>query len=292
MHEAGELHLRVAKSIPAGHLEAAVEEGRRTGDGDEWLRTGPVKIFGDGALGSHTCHMSEPFAGEPGNTGIEVTAPPELERLIARASGAGIAVATHAIGDRANALVVGAHHRTRELWHGRLRHRIEHAQHLRDETITQMAALGLVASMQPVHVAGDLDLVTSLLPDPRLRSFAWRSMLDAGVPLAFGSDAPVATPDPFLGMVAALTRARQDGTPAGGWQPEQRLTRAEALAAYTAGSAYAMGEPWRGGVLAPGRFADLVVVDRDILGDSVESLRGTRVLTTVVGGLVRWSRGD
>lgn len=147
LRDAGELKLRVHKAIPLVHLEAAIAEGRRTGQGDDWIHTGPVKIFSDGALGSHTCHMSRSFAGEHGNVGIAVTPNEDLVRLFARAAGAGIAVATHAIGDRANRLVIDAYETV-----GRtpgLRHRIEHAQHLRPADLARMATLGIVASMQP-----------------------------------------------------------------------------------------------------------------------------------------------
>lgn len=289
LHAAGELVIRVRKSIPAAHLEEAVAQGRRTGDGDEWFRTGSVKIFADGALGSHTCHMSAEFDGEPGNAGICVTPPAELDRLIALASGAGIAVATHAIGDRANAAALDAYERTRDLWYGRLRHSIEHVQHIKPDDLLRMAALGVVASMQPAHAPSDIDLVESLLAGRGLLSYAWASVLAAGVPLAFGSDAPVETPDPFEGLGAAVLRTRPDGTPDGGWQPEERLTMAQALRAYTEQP----GDPAhaaRTGRLTPGRLADFVVLDRDPLGESPEAVRTTGVRATYVGGSQRWSR--
>ncbi|PWU56079.1 amidohydrolase [Micromonospora sp. S4605] len=289
LRAAGELKLRVHKAIPMSHLDAAIAEGRRTGQGDDWFRTGPVKIFSDGALGSHTCHMSEPFAGEHGNVGIAVTPYEDLVKLFGRAAEAGIAVATHAIGDQANHLVIDAYQAI-----GRtpgLRHRIEHAQHLRAGDLPRMARLGIVASMQPVHCTSDIDLVDTLLAGHDLASYAWRGMLDAGVPLAFGSDAPVEHPNPFPALYAAVTRTRPDGTPAGGWQPEQRLSMAEALAAHTLGAARAAGEEERKGVLAPGMLADFIAVDTDPLRESPEAVLRTRVLTTVVGGEIRWQRG-
>ncbi|SCF02764.1 hypothetical protein GA0074695_2959 [Micromonospora viridifaciens] len=288
LHDAGELKLRIHKAIPMVHLEAAIAEGRRTGQGDDWFRTGPVKIFSDGALGSHTCHMSKSFAGEHGNVGIAVTPYEDLVRLFARAAGAGIAVATHAIGDRANHLVIDAYEAV-----GRtpgLRHRIEHAQHLRPADLARMARLGVVASMQPVHCTSDIDLVDSLLAGHDLASYAWRGMLDAGVALAFGSDAPIESPDPFAALYAAVTRARPDGTPAGGWQPEQRLSMAEAVSAHTLGAACAAGEDDRKGVLAPGKLADFIAVDTDPYRESPDAVLRTKVMTTVVGGEVRWQR--
>ncbi|MET8389699.1 amidohydrolase [Streptosporangium canum] len=286
LREAGELKLRVHKAIPMIHLEAAIAEGRRTGQGDDWFRTGPVKIFSDGALGSHTCHMGESFAGEQGNVGIAVTPYEELVKLFGTAAGAGIAVATHAIGDQANHLVIDAYEAI-----GRtagLRHRIEHAQHLRTGDLTRMARLGIVASMQPVHCTSDIDLVDSLLAGHELASYAWRGMLNVGVALAFGSDAPVEHPNPFAALYAAVTRTRTDGTPAGGWQPEQRLSMGEALTAHTLGAAYAAGEEDRKGVLAPGKLADFIAVDTDPFVESPDAVLRTKVMTTVVGGEVRW----
>ncbi|SEM46800.1 amidohydrolase [Nonomuraea pusilla] len=286
LRDTGELKLRVHKAIPMTHLEAAVAEGRRTGQGDDWFRTGPVKIFSDGALGSHTCHMSEPFAGDHDNTGIAVTPYEELVRLYRLAADAGIAVATHAIGDQANHLVIDAYEAVGHT--PGLRHRIEHAQHLLPADLARMARLGVVASMQPVHCTSDIDLVDALLAGRELASYAWRGMLNAGVALAFGSDAPVEHPNPFAALYAAATRTRTDGTPAGGWQPEQRLSMAEAITAHTLGSAYAAGEEDRKGVLTPGMLADFLAVDTDPYTEPAEAVLRTTVLTTVVGGEVRW----
>ncbi|MER7128293.1 amidohydrolase [Streptosporangium saharense] len=284
LREAGELRLRVHKAIPMNHLDAAIAEGRRTGQGDDWVRTGPVKIFSDGALGSHTCHMHTAFAGEPDNNGIAVTPYEDLVRLFSKAAGAGIAVATHAIGDRANHLVIDAY----EVIGARagLRHRIEHAQHLLPGDLSRMARLGVVASMQPVHCTSDIDLVDTLLTGHELASYAWRGMLNVGVALAFGSDAPVEHPNPFAALYAAVTRSRPDGTPAGGWQPEQRLSMGEAVTAHTLGAAYAAGEEDDKGVLSPGRLADFVVVDTDPYVESPEAVLRTKVMTTVVGGRI------
>ncbi|WP_067143238.1 amidohydrolase [Microtetraspora malaysiensis] len=286
LRDAGELKLRVHKAIPMIHLEKAIAEGRRTGQGDDWVRTGPVKIFSDGALGSHSCHMSESFADDHGNTGIAVTPYEELVALFSRAAGAGIAVATHAIGDQANHLVLDAYEALGAT--PGLRHRIEHAQHLRPDDLSRMARLGVVASMQPVHCTSDIDLVDSLLAGHELASYAWRGMLNVGVALAFGSDAPVEHPNPFAALYAAVTRTRTDGTPVGGWQPEQRLSMAEAVTAHTLGAAYAAGEEDRKGLLTPGRLADFIAVDTDPYLESPEAVLRTKVLTTVVGGDVRW----
>lgn len=289
MHAAGELGIRVHKAIPASDLSLAIELGWHTGAGDDWLSTGPVKLFADGALGSRTAHLSEPYAGEPDNTGIEVTSHADLVRLTAAANGAGICVATHAIGDEANRLVLDAYQQVRAERPDLLcRNRIEHAQHVQLADLARVARLGVVASMQPEHCLSDLDLVDRLLPGRALASYAWRSMLDHGVPLAFGSDAPVEPASPFLALAAAVGRTRRDGTPYGGWQPRERVSPAEALRAHTWGSAYAAGQESGKGVLAAGYLADLVALDRDPLAVGPEQLRETQVLVTVVGGVVRW----
>lgn len=283
----GRLHIRVHKGIPMDALDLAIEEGRRTGDGDDWLRTGPVKLFSDGALGSLTCLMCEPFAGT-NNSGMAVTGFDDMLRMVQQASAAGIAVATHAIGDRAAQIVVDAYEQG-DRSGGTLRHRVEHAQYLRWEDVHRMARLGVVASMQPTHCTTDIDLTDKLLGDRDLAAYAWRSCLNIGTPLAFGSDAPVEDINPFEGLHAAITRQRGDGTPPGGWQPHECLTPLEALRAYTLGSAFAAGEEDDKGVLAPGKLADLVAVDTDITADPM-AVRGAQALTTVVGGAVKWQR--
>jgi predicted amidohydrolase YtcJ len=286
LRDQGRLKLRVHKAIPVTALESAIAEGRHTGDGDDWVRTGPVKIFGDGSLGSRTCHVGQPFPN--GSRGIAVTPQDELRRLVWRATAAGIAVATHAIGDQAAHLVLDAYQEVAGTH--RLRLRMEHAQHLQPGDLPRMSRLGVVASMQPTHCTSDIELVERLLGDRPVASYAWRSMLDAGVPLAFGSDAPVEEPDPLLGLYAAVSRTRPDGTPPGGWQPEQRLGVHEALRAYTIGAAYAAGEDRDKGALTPGRLADFVLLDTDLMRCDVSEIPRATVLLSAVGGEIRWSR--
>lgn len=290
IHRAGELLLRVTKAIPVEHLDAAIAEGRRTGDGDAWFSTGAVKVFGDGALGSRTCLMTRPFADDPANSGVAVTSVEEMTAFATAATAAGIAVATHAIGDLANRRVIDVYEQLAARRPSSLRMRIEHTQFLRPEDVARMGRLGIVASMQPTHCTTDRDLVDRVLDGHDLVAYGWRSLLGAGAPLAFGSDAPVEDPNPFPGLHAAITRTRVDGTPAGGWQPQERLTPAQALAAHTVGSAYATGEEHRKGRLVPGLLADLVAVDTDPLGPEVDALPTARVLTTVIGGRVAWQR--
>ncbi|GAB2732485.1 amidohydrolase [Sinomonas soli] len=285
----GRLSLRVHKLLLADGLDAAIAQGIRTGDGDEWISTGAVKIFADGAAGSHTCHMSEHFPGDEQDFGMEVTPYPELVDLVRTASEAGLAVAVHAIGDRANQLVLDALAANLGVSarHG-IRHRIEHAQFLRREDVARVAELGVVASMQPQHCPADYPL-RSLLAGRDLAAYAWRSLLDAGAVLAFGSDAPVEEPRPLLGLHAAITRMTPAGEPSGGWDPHERITAEEALHAYTVGTAYASGEEDLKGRLAPGMLADFAVLDTDPFACTPDALPEAKVTATVVGGQVRHS---
>ncbi|WP_104044351.1 amidohydrolase [Arthrobacter sp. ZGTC412] len=285
------LALRVHKLLAQDDLEAAILGGIRTGKGDSWIRHGAVKIFADGAAGSHTCHMSEPF---PGSTsyGMEVTAYPELLRLATRAATAGIAVAVHAIGDRANHLVLNALEdiKTITAQHN-LRHRIEHVQFLKPADVPRLNTLGVVASMQPQHCPSDLPIL-GMVEGRDLASYAWRSLLDTGATVAFGSDSPVEVPNPFHGLHAAITRTTAKGEPDGGWEPQERITLEEALHAYCAAPAYASGEENIKGTLSPGKLADFAVLDTDIFAASPAELRETRVLMTVTGGSVRYRLED
>ncbi|WP_445155658.1 amidohydrolase [Arthrobacter sp. Hor0625] len=300
----GNLQLRVHKAIPRVALDMAIDEGRATGDGDAWLRTGPVKLFSDGALGSHSCHMNQPFPGEPKNHGIEVIPYLELLALVRRAAGAGIAVATHAIGDRANQLVLDAYQDLvrnpldaapalgRAAVIPRLRHRIEHTQHLRPEDVQRVARLGVVPSMQPTHCTSDIPLASTLLAGRDLASYAWRSLLDAGALPAFGSDAPVELPNPLHGIHAAVTRQNRDNEPGGGWQPAERISVAEAIAGFTTGAAHASGEESIKGRLRPGMLADFTALGADPFTCRPEELRGLPVRATAVGGTIRYRNDD
>lgn len=288
MRKDGTLNLRVHKAIQRDALAGAIEQGRHTGDGDDWISTGPVKLFSDGALGSHSCLMTQPFAGQNDNTGVAVTGHDELVELSRTAVRAGIAVATHAIGDAANRTVLDVYSEIAADNHRRLRLRIEHAQYLQADDVARAARLGAVASMQPTHCTTDWALADRMLAGHDVVAYGWQSMLRAGVPLAFGSDAPVESADPLRGLYAAVTRTDAAGNPQGGWRGAERLTVQQALHAFTVGSAYAAGTDDRSGQLLPGMFADFVVIDSDVLTGDPEILRSATVLTTVVGGVIRW----
>lgn len=291
MHAAGSLRLRVTKCIRDDDLEQAIGEGRRAGAGDDRMQVGPVKFFADGALGSRTAHLTQPYLGQD-SCGLAVTPYPILLQRIRMALEAGLDVCTHAIGDAANRAVLDAYAQVRPAFPDAIL-RVEHAQHVLPDDVARFAGLHVVASMQPTHCTTDLEVVDSVIGSRPLRSYAWRSMLDAGVQLAFGSDAPVEEPNPFHALHAAVTRQRGDGSPPGGWQPAERIPLDAALRAHTVGS-------WQAarrrdvGRLAPGQLADLVCVDRDLwqLGRADPAvIRDTVVAQTWVGGELAYERG-
>lgn len=293
--DAGELRIRVTKGIPMEALQTAIAEGRRSGDGDDWFRVGPVKFFSDGALGSRTAYLSQGYADNPANRGMPVMTHEQLYDAARAAVEAGIAVATHAIGDQANHVVLDVYEQVRRDTGTTLPLSIEHTQFLQPADVARLHALSVTASMQPTHCTSDIDLVTALLPDHDVVGYGWRSVLDSGAELAFGSDAPVEEANPFHGIHAAVTRQREDGSPDGGFQPAERITVAEAIAAYTTGPAKLTGAADVKGTLAPGRLADFIVADTDItdpavLVDEPLRIRETQVLQTVVGGETRWRR--
>jgi hypothetical protein len=289
LHARGELGLRIVKYLPKEALEPARALHLRAGLGDDWLRIGGVKLFADGALGPRTAAMLDPYAGEPENRGILVTEQEELESLAERAVAGGLPLAIHAIGDRANRMVLDV---IAQVSGGdaALRHRIEHVQVLHPDDVGRLAELGVVASMQPIHAPQDARMVDRYWGERAAGAYAWRSLLDEGTVLAFGSDCPVEDLNPFLGIHAAVTRSRPDGYGGPeGWQPEQRLSVEEAVRAYTQGAAYAVGAEDRWGSLTPGKLADLVVLDRDIFTGDPDQIAGTEVLGTMIGG--RWVYG-
>lgn len=291
LHERGELHLRVLKSIPLEELPHAIALGLRSGFGDEMLRIGSIKAFADGALGPRTAAMLQPFEGEPDNRGILLLDKEQLADYGRTAVDNGLSLAVHAIGDRANHEVLDAFQEVRryEAEHSipRLRHRIEHVQIIHPHDADRLAQLSILASMQPIHATSDMRMADRFWGDRARFSYAWRTQLNAGAQLVFGSDAPVESPNPFWGLHAAVTRQRQDGSPStSGWYPEQRLTFNESLLGFTVGAAYAAGMEQKTGRLAPGCLADLVVCSADPFQCEPEQIKNITPLGTMVGG--RW----
>ncbi len=285
--ERGELAIRVALYPSLSAWRRVADSLQARGPGDDWFRLAGVKGFVDGSLGSTTALFFEPYSDDPTSSGLLVTPEDSLRSRIGGADSAGLQIAVHAIGERANALVldiidsVARAHGPRDR-----RFRIEHAQHLRQQDVRRMAELGVVASMQPAHIIDDGNWAGKRLGPRVSDSYLFRSLRDAGVVLAFGSDWTVAPLDPLLGIYAAVTRRSADGKHPGGWIPEQKISVEEALRAYTAGNAYSVFAEASRGKLVPGYRADLVVVDRDLFSVPPETLDQAQVGATVVAGRV------
>jgi predicted amidohydrolase YtcJ len=261
------------------------EHGGADGRGDDWLRVGGLKGFVDGSLGSHTAAFHEPFDDAPKDRGLLVNTPDDLHRWIAGADKAGLHVMVHAIGDRANGLLLDTYAKvSSENGPRDRRFRIEHAQHLAPADIPRFAQLGVIPSMQPYHAIDDGRWAEKYI-GPRIKTtYAFRSLLDARAQLAFGSDWYVAPPTPLEGIYAAVTRRTIDDRNPGGWVPAQKITVEEAVRAYTATAAYASFDELRKGTLAAGRLADLVMLERNIFEIPPEEIRHVKVVMTVVGG--------
>jgi len=269
-------------------FEAALRTGMRTGQGDEWLQLGHVKFFTDGALGSQTAALEDPYEGTD-DRGILTFDPLELRTDVARAAAGGLAVAIHAIGDRAVRVALDAIAPTR-ITSPALRQRLEHIQLVREEDLGRFGALGIIASMQPIHCPSDRDLADRYWGPKRTpRAYPWRTLLERGAVLAFGSDAPVEPIDPLLGIHAAITRRRPGDRDA--WFPGQRLTLDEAIHAYTAGAAYSTGREREWGTLEVGMRCDATVVDRDLAKLDEGDLLEARVSGTITDGVVRYADG-
>jgi predicted amidohydrolase YtcJ len=289
----GRLTCRVDLRWPITLHREVASVGAEANFGSDWVRVGGVKGFMDGSLGSSTAKMFAPYEGEPKNVGVYVTPPDTMRSLIRSSDAAGLNVCVHAIGDEANAILLDVFGEVAKANGPRdRRFRIEHVQHLRPEDYPRFKALGVVASMQPYHVIDDGRWAEGRIGAKRCASsYAYRSLLDAGAKLAFGSDWPVAPLDPLPGIDAAVNRRTLDGKHPGGWFPEQRITVAEAVEAYTLGSAYAAGQEADRGSLAAGKLADLVVLSRDIFDPAQRDKIGeTKVELTVVGGKVVFGR--
>jgi predicted amidohydrolase YtcJ len=269
--------------------------GVTAGFGDEWLRMGMLKGYTDGTLGSRTAYMLEPFSDDHSTHGLPQYRAGELDSLVAAADRAGLQVILHAIGDAANRQALDAFERAAAANGPRpRRHRIEHAQVLDVHDIPRFRTLGVIASMQPTHATSDMRWAETRIGRERAveGAYAWRSLLDAGAVVIFGTDFPVEPMPPVEGIYSAVTRQSREepGVPPGGWLPEQRLTREEAIRLYTAAAAYGEWQEAVKGTLRPGMLADLVVWDRDLLTiPEVEILRAKPAMT-VVGGRVVFGR--
>jgi hypothetical protein len=284
----GWLTCRMYEVIPITQWEKLREAGIERDMGDDFIKLGAVKAFADGSLGSATAWMNEPFADDPGNRGIPLplmNPPAKMEALASGADKAQIQICIHAIGDRAIAEILDMYARLGGDNPAAHRFRIEHAQHTRPQDFARFGKLGIIASMQPYHAIDDGRWAEKRLGHERAKwSYAWRSMINAGATVAFGSDWPVAPLSPILGIYAAVTRATLDGKHPDGWFPEQRLTVEEALRAYTQGSAFAAFQENEKGSIAPGKLGDVVVLSNDLFTIPPARIKDARVLMTIVGG--------
>ena len=273
LHEAGRQDMRVTLFLRSPEVPWAIETGWHTGDGDDWLQCGGLKLFSDGALGSHTSHMSSPFPetdGETENFGIAQMTEDELFEQAHIATEAGISVAIHAIGDQANHHVLEVFDRLRDITRAAeekydrpMRHRVEHAQFIQPTDVARFAELGVLASMQPRHCISDLHLLHLIDESAQLAAYAWPDLLEAGAHVVFGSDGPVEPANPFAAIYAAMTRANISGEASTTFQPHRRLSAVEAIRLHTQGPAFAAGLEDRRGYLAPGMDADFILVDTD-----------------------------
>jgi hypothetical protein len=258
---------------------------------DSRLRMVGVKIYSDGALGSRGAWLKQPYKDKPGEKGLSFLSDTELRNVMSRAAMDNFQVAVHAIGDAANAQLIGAIEELSATYKGDRRWRIEHAQIIAPADLPRLGRNGIIASMQPVHESSDWRMAEARMGMERLTgAYAWRSMLANNVPLAFGSDFPVESANPFAGLAVAVTREDPQGQPAGGWLPEQKLTMAQAFSAFTRDAAYAGFAEDRLGSLERGRLADFIFIDRDIFQVAPREVRETKVLETWVGGRKVWER--
>jgi len=289
--EKGELTTRIYCAPLETEWQDQAKVGLRRAWGSSYLRLGAVKGFADGSIGSRTAALFEPYSDEPDNRGLlsaEMHPPEAMRERLIRADAAGLQLRVHAIGDRAISTILDMFAAIEKAngYHDQ-RMTIEHAQHVAPKDFARFAELHVIASMQPYHAIDDGRWVEARIGRERARtSYAWRSFLDHGVTLAFGTDWDVAPLNPMLGLYAAVTRATLDGKNPNGWIPEQKITLAEAVEAYTLGSAVAEFQEKEKGSITRGKLADMVILSDNIFDIKPEAIRNVKVETTIVGGRI------
>ncbi len=298
LNEMGELDLRCWVGIPGERLDEAIALGLRTGLGDDRLRIGHLKYFADGGMGARTAWMLEPYLDA--ECGMPLFPMDEFAEAVKKADRAGLAVMVHAIGDRANREVITVFE---ELEKARVKdgkpayapprisHRIEHVQMIRPEDLERLARLGVAACVQPHNMILDISMIDESVGSKGKWTYSYRDMLDAGIPVFFSSDAPVCDTSPLVGIHAAVTRQRKDGTPEGGWYPEQKISVDEAVRGYTIVPAEVYGRDHELGSITPGKRADLIILDRDIYTVDPMEIAETTVDLTLFDGRVVHRRG-
>jgi len=288
----GEMLTRIYSVVPLRDWEKLRDEVAAKGTGDEWLRVGGLKGFMDGSLGSHTAAMLEPFTDEPEDKGFLINDLDDMRDWVTGADAAGLQIMVHAIGDSAIRDLLDVFLDAVETNGERdRRFRMEHAQHIAPEDVERFAVQKIIASMQPYHAIDDGRWAEEVIgPERAKTTYAFRSLIDAGATVTFGSDWSVAPATPIEGIYAAVTRQTLDGANPGGWVPEQIVTVEQSLHAYTTAAAYSSFEENIKGMLKPGMLADFVLLDRDLTQIDPETIRDTEILRTVVGGEVVYSR--
>jgi predicted amidohydrolase YtcJ len=284
--EAGNLKVRIFSYAAGLDNWRDIHDGVPTGweFGDRLALVG-TKLYADGALGSRGALLKKPYSDKPDTHGLAVTPLSELDAAADKVAENGGQVAIHAIGDEANAEVIGIYEKIGAKYGRYHRPRIEHFQIVDPKDIPRLKPAGIVASMQPTHQTSDRLMAEARLGKGRLAgAYAWNTVLKLGIPLAFGSDFPVESPNPFPGLMAAVSREDMDGQPPGGWIPNERITLAQALHAFTRGAAYAGFTEKVMGAIEPGHWADFIVIDRDPTSDGAQSIGKTKVLETWVAG--------
>lgn len=291
-HKNKTLKTRVYSSVPLSSWKKLAEEVEKSGRGDDYFKIGGLKGFVDGSLGSHTAAFKKPFSDTPTDSGFLVSSVDELYNAISPADKAGLQIMIHAIGDRAITSLLDIYKRVEKENGARdRRSRIEHAQHLSPGDFARFKEFNVIASVQPYHAIDDGRWAESVIGPERIKTtYAFKSFLDAGVVLAFGSDWFVAPPTPIEGIYAAVTRRTIDDKTPEGWVPEQKITVEQALKAYTSGAAFASFDETKKGMLKKGMLADFVILDEDITAIAPEKIRDVKVLKTVVGGKVVYER--
>jgi len=297
LKEAGELNLRCWVSIPGERMDEAIKLGLKTGFGDDCLRIGHLKFFADGGMGARTAWMIEPYLDA--DCGMPLSPMDEIKKAVHRADQNGLAVMIHAVGDRANRELVSLFDELERARpedgkaspaHPSLPHRIEHVQMIRPEDLVRLGRLNVVASIVPTNMTLDINMIDESVGPKGRWTYSFRDMLNAGVQVLFSSDCPVCDPNPLVGIHAAVTRRRKDGTPPEGWYSSQRITVEEAVRGYTIDPAIAYGMENKLGSITQGKWADIIILDRDIFAENPMEIADARVYMTVFDGRIVFRR--
>ncbi len=290
----GKLNVRIMSyAFDVQNMRALVPSGPTPWQYGDRLRMGGVKFYADGALGSRGAWLKRPYTDKPETHGLQFLKDAELLAKADEAASHGLQIAVHAIGDAANAQVISTYEQLARKYGKDRRWRIEHFQIVDPADIPRLAPAGIIASMQPTHETSDRLMAEKRLGPDRLKgAYAWQTVIRSGARIAFGSDFPVESPNPFPGLAAAVSRQGMDGQPLGGWMPEERVTFEQALSGFTRDAAYAGFAEQKFGALEPGKWADFIIVDRDISAADPQDLARTEVLETWVAGKKVWSKAS